>query len=246
MYLSILLTHTLQINPLRFTCTSMATRSVFTQSTTYRPYMSCVYRRMIHVVVHVRSTDVYPSCRCRCHPIASKLWLHFSSYAELWITYWPLVAYVYDTAERNFCANISTRSPRSSIAVTCTRLRPLLSNLLQLMNRSTGYLQRVMGLVDALMHQWTWYTGSKTKRGLGSWLGTGTAWTFGLAQQPDIDALNNSSSVVMGVLISKGFAAVKSCPTGLGLGPHVIGWTWRHRSICKQSMFRLLLTYLFI
>ena len=93
----------------------------------------------------------------------------------------------------------------------------------------------MMGLVDALMPQWTWYTGSKTKRGLGSWLGTGTAWTFGLAQQPDIDALNNSSSVVMGVLISKGFAAVKSRPTGLGLGPHVrvgpqahshvIGWT---------------------
>jgi len=60
------------------------------------------------------------------------------------------------------------------------------------MNKSTGYLQRVMGHVDALLPQCTWYTGSKIKRGLGSWRGTGIAWTFVLAQQSDIDALKYS------------------------------------------------------
>jgi len=112
-------------------------------------------------------------------------WLHTFSL--------PLPTVTCDTALPNFCVNISTTSPRSSLAVTCTRLRPLLSTLSQLMNRSTGHLQRVMGHVDApLVPEWTWYTGSKIKRGLGSWLGSGISCTFGLAQQSDVDALKHS------------------------------------------------------
>ena len=111
-------------------------------------------------------------------------WLHTFSL--------PLPTVTYDTALPDFCVNISETSSRSPLAVTCTRLRPLLSTLSQLMNRSTGHLQSVMGHVDALMPQWTWHTGSKLKRGLGSWLGSGISWTFGLAQQSDVDALKHS------------------------------------------------------
>ena len=83
--------------------------------------------------------------------------------------------------------NTSSRTG-SAVNRVCTDMAPMVATLNELRNKSTNHLYRVIKYVDQLLPHWR----QSRKRSLGSWLGSGIAWTFGLAKQTDVDKIQHT------------------------------------------------------
>jgi len=85
-----------------------------------------------------------------------------------------------------YCTRTSRRVP--AVNRVCTDLVPMLNTLNELRNKSTNHLRRVLDYVDQILPYWQ----PSKKRSLGSWLGSGISWTFGLAKQTDVDKIKHT------------------------------------------------------
>jgi len=90
----------------------------------------------------------------------------------------------------SMCKAQSDANTRTALLLACTRMQPFFNTLQQLSDKSQGHLLRTLQHINEMMPSWATHDRRQRKRGLGSWIGSGLAWTFGLAREKDVDKVN--------------------------------------------------------
>ena len=106
----------------------------------------------------------------------------------------PRVARPEGQVQNNITCPVVSGRPlvQQQVHRTCRHLRPLLMTLVEMSQRSSNHLIKTINHIEETVPSWALHQSRVRKRGLGSWLGEGISWTFGLAKQSDYDAMKGT------------------------------------------------------